>query len=72
MKISSDKYMKSHARRLKRETESFPISAQNNAIRTNYDIAKIGKTHTKCTCDDRDERINHMICESSKLAQKRA
>ena len=57
---------------LKRETESFLIAAQNNAIRTNYVKAKIDKMqqNSKCwTCGDRDETMNH-ICECSKLAQK--
>ena len=65
-------------RSLKRETESLLIAAQNNAIRTNYIKEKIGKTqkkkkkkNSKCRlCSDKDETINHMISECSKLAQK--
>ena len=58
---------------LKRETESLLIPAQNNAIRTNYVKSKIDKIQqkSKCAlCGDRDKTINHVISESSKLAQK--
>ena len=58
---------------LKRETESLQITVQDNAIRTNHIKAKIDKTrqNSKCRlCDDRDETINHIISECSKLAQK--
>ena len=54
--------------KLKRETE-----AQNNAIRTNHIKTRIDKTqqNSKCRlCGDRDETINHIISEHSKLAQK--
>ena len=57
----------------KRETEFLRIVAQNNAIRTNQIKARIDKTqqNSKCSlCGDRDETINHMISECSKLAQK--
>ena len=57
---------------LKRETESFLIAAQDNAIRTNHIKARIDKTqqNSKCwLCDDRDETINHIISECSKSAQ---
>ena len=57
---------------LKRETESLLIAAQNNAIRTNHIKARIDKTqqNSKCRlCSDRDETINHIISECSKLAQ---
>ena len=53
--------------------DSLLIAAQNNAIRTNHIRARIDKTqqNSKCRlCDDRDETINHMISECSKLAQK--
>ena len=56
-----------------RETESLQIAAQNNAIRTNHIKARIDKTqqNSKCRlCGDRDETINHIISECSKLAQK--
>ena len=56
-----------------RETESLLIAAQDNAIRTNHINARIDKTqqNSKCTlCGDRDETINHIISECSKLAQK--
>ena len=52
---------------LKRETESLLIVAQDNAIRTNHIKAR----NSKCRlCGDRDETINHIISECSKLAQK--
>ena len=57
----------------KREAESLLIAAQNNAIRTNHIKERIDKTqqNSKCRlCGDRDETINHMISECSKLAQK--
>ena len=57
----------------KRETESLLIVVQNNAIRTNHIKARIDKTqqNSKCRlCGDRDETTNHIISESSKLAQK--
>ena len=55
----------------KRETESLLIAAQNNAIRTNQIKVRINKTqqNSKCRlCGDRDESINHIISECSKLA----
>ena len=58
---------------LKRETESLLIAAQDNAIRTNHIKARIDKTqqNSKCKlCSDRDETINHIISECSKVAQK--
>ena len=59
--------------KLKRETESLLIAAQDNAIRTNPVKARIDKTqqNSKCRlCGDRDETINHIISECSKLPQK--
>ena len=56
----------------KRETESLQIAAQN-AIRTNPIKARIDKTpqNSNCRlCGDRDETINHIISECSKLVQK--
>ena len=58
---------------LKGETESLRIAAQDNAIRTNNIKARIDKAqqNSKCRlCSDRDETINHIISECSKLAQK--
>ena len=58
---------------LKRETESLQIVALDNAIKTNHNKARIDKTqqNSKCRlCGDRDETINHIISECSKLAQK--
>ena len=57
----------------KTETESLPIAAQNNAMRTNHIRARIDKTqqNSKCRlCSDRYENINHIISECRKLAQK--
>ena len=57
----------------KRETESLLMAAQNCAIRTNHIKARIDKTqqNSKCRlCGDRDETLNHIISECSKLAQK--
>ena len=57
----------------KREKESLWIAAQNNAIRTNHIKARIDQMqqNSKCRlCGDRDETINHIISECSKLAQK--
>ena len=58
---------------LKRETESLLIEAQINAIRTNHIKVRINKMqqNSKCRlCGDRDETINHIISECSKLARK--
>ena len=58
---------------LKRETESLLIAAQDNAIRTNHIKARTDKTqqNSKCRlCGDRDETINYIISECSKLAQR--
>ena len=60
-------------RRLKRETEFFLIAAQNNAIMTNHIKVRIDKMqqNSKCRlCDDRDEMINNIISECSKLVLK--
>ena len=57
----------------KRETESLQVAAQNNAMRANYIKTRIDKTsqNRKCRrCSDRDETINHIISECSKLAQE--
>ena len=57
----------------KRETESLLIAAQDNAVRTNHIKARIDKTqqNSKCRlCSDRDEMINHIISECSKLTLK--
>ena len=59
--------------KFKRETESLLIAAQDNAVRINHIKARIDKTpqNSKCgLCGDRDETINHIISECSKLAQK--
>ena len=57
----------------KRETESLLMAAQNSVIRTNHIKARIDKTQQNSKCrlsGDRDETINHIISECSKLAQK--
>ena len=56
----------------KKETESLLKAAQNNAVRTNHIKARIDKTqNSECRlCSERDETINHIISECSKLAQK--
>ena len=59
---------------LQRETESLLIAAQDNTVRTNHIKARIDKTqqNSKCRlCGDRDETMNHIISECSKLAQKK-
>ena len=53
-------------RNLKRETESLLIAAPNNTIRT---IKARTQQNSKCRlCGDKDETINHIISECSKLA----
>ena len=55
------------------ETEYLLIAAQNTTIRTNHINPRIDKTqqNSRCSlCGDRNETINHIISESSKLAQK--
>ena len=57
----------------KRETEYILMAAQNSAIRTNHIKVRIDKTQQNSKCrlsGDRDEIINHIISECSKLAQK--
>ena len=57
---------------LKRESESLLIATENNAIKS-MSKQKIDKTqqNSKCRlCGDRDETINHIISECSKLALK--
>ena len=59
---------------LKRESESLLIAAQNNTIRSNHFNARIDKTQQNSRCRlwcDKDETINHIIREYSKLAQKK-
>ena len=58
----------------KRETESLQIAGQDNAIRTNHIKARIDKAqqNSKCRlCSERDETINPIISEYSKLVQKK-
>ena len=74
-KISHDKtWTWERKGNFKKETESLLLAAQNSAIRTNHIKARIDKTqqNSKCRqCSDRDETINYIISECSKLAQKR-
>ena len=59
--------------KLKREAESLLTATQINIVRTNYIKAKIDnmQQNTKCRlwCD-KDETVNHIISECSKLVQK--
>ena len=58
---------------VKRDTESFLVASQDNAIRTNHIKVRIDKTqqNNKCRlCSDRDETINHILSECGKLEQK--
>ena len=72
--ISNKKtWMKRKKGNLSKETESILIAAQTNAIRTNYIKARIDTTQQNGKyrlCGDRDETINHIISECSKLVQK--
>ena len=72
--ISHDKtWTRLRKGKVKRETESLLIAAQDSAIRTNHIKARIDKTqqNSRCRlCGDRDETINHIISECSKLAQR--
>ena len=57
---------------LKWETESLLITSQNNAIRINHIKVRIDKTQQNSRSrsgGDRDEMINHILSECSKLAQ---
>ena len=53
---------------LKRGTESFQITAQNNPIWNSHIKARIDKTQR--LCGERDETINYIISECSKLTQE--
>ena len=58
---------------LKRTTEGLIMAAQKQAIRTNNTKAKIDKTqeNSKCRmCGKAEQRVNHVLSECSKLAQK--
>ena len=55
------------------KSESLLIAAQNTAIKTKHIKARIDKSHQNSRrrlCGERDETINKVISESSKLAQK--
>ena len=56
-----------------REIEFLLIAAQNNTTQTNYAQSKIDlmQQNNNCwLCGDRDEMINHIRSECSKLVQK--
>ena len=58
---------------LKRDTENLLIAAQTNAIRTNYIKRRIEKSLKNIRYrlwGDRDEVINQIISECSKLAER--
>ena len=58
---------------LKRTTEGLIMAGQKQAIRTNNTKAKIDKTqeNSKCRmCGKAEQRVNHVLSECSKLAQK--
>ena len=73
-KISNDKtWTWLRKGNFKRKTESLLIAAQDNAVRPSHIKARIDKTQQiskRRLCGDRDETINHIISECSKLAQK--
>ena len=57
---------------LKKETEGMIIAAQDQALRTNWIKKNIDKQNIseKCRmCGQRDESVNHIVAESTKLAQ---
>ena len=61
-------------RKLKWEEKQLYGRSQNNAIRTHHIKARIDMTqqNSNCRlCGDRNETINHIISECSKLAQKK-
>ena len=54
-----------------RETKSLQIAAKNNAIKTNYIKAKIDNVQYNSKyslCGYKNETINHIMSECSKLA----
>ena len=56
---------------LKGENKLFLIAVHNNATRTSYSKVKIDYTqqNSKCSlCGERDETVNYMISECSKLS----
>ena len=58
---------------VKRETESLIFAAQGQANRTNLIKVKIDKTQeqTNCRmCGEKDETVNYLIGEYSKVAQR--
>ena len=71
--ISHDKTWTWQKKETLREKQPLQMASQNNTIRTNHIKERIDKTqqNSKCRlCSDRDETINHIISECSKLAQK--
>ena len=58
---------------LKVQTEAIICAAQEQALRTNYTMNKVGKTSENplCRmCGGKGETVKHIICECKKLAQR--
>ena len=56
---------------VKKEIETLLIAVRNNVIRTNYIKAKIDKMQQNSKCrlrGDKDEKLNHIISQCSKVA----
>ena len=64
--IINQKHKNNKKGNLKGETEFLPIVAQNNAIR----IDKTQQNSRFTLCGDRDETMNHILSECSRLTQK--
>ena len=57
---------------IKKETEGMILAAQEQALRTNAIKANIDKQNVSALCrmcHQKEESVNHVICECSKLAQ---
>lgn len=58
---------------LKKEAEALLMAAQEQAIHTKYIKHHINKSRDSLTCrmcDEKGEKVSHIICECSKLAWK--
>ena len=70
---SEDRWLWLKQGNVKRKTESLIFAEQEQAVRTNVITAKIDKTQeqSKCRmCGEKDETVNHLISECSKMAQR--